>query len=156
MSHAFCRLAFDVVLLIFSRIFIWEFDTTDRYFAIVIASSAAYLSSIEITYAAPCTNHTGGTPTCTEPAKCENCGAEYGEPAGHTEETIPAQAPTCTEDGLTAGVKCSVCETVLTAPQVDPATGRAISAEYDLKWTINFGTDTILPFTTLDSYTITY
>ena len=39
---------------------------------------------------------------------------------------------------------------------VDPATGRAISAEYDLKWTINFGTDTILPFTTLDSYTITY
>ncbi len=102
----------------------WEFDTTHRYFAIVLTdSSAGYLASIEITYAAPCTNHTGGTPTCTEPAKCENCGAEYGEPAGHIEEEIPAQAPSCTEDGLTAGVKCSVCQEVLTQPQVDPATG---------------------------------
>jgi len=102
----------------------WEFDTTHRYFAIVLTdSNPGYLASIEITYAAPCTNHTGGTPTCTEPAKCENCGAEYGEPAGHTEVEIPAVAPSCTEDGLTAGVKCSVCDETLTAQQIDPATG---------------------------------
>ena len=39
---------------------------------------------------------------------------------------------------------------------VDAATGRVLKADYDLKWTINFGTDTIIPFTTLDSYTINW
>lgn len=39
---------------------------------------------------------------------------------------------------------------------VDIATGNVVKAEYDLKWTINFGTDVIIPFTTLDSFTITY
>lgn len=39
---------------------------------------------------------------------------------------------------------------------VDIATGRVLKADYDLKWTINFGTDTIIPFTTLDSYTINW
>ena len=39
---------------------------------------------------------------------------------------------------------------------VDIATGRVVKADYDLKWTINFGTDIIIPFTTLDSYTISY
>ena len=34
---------------------------------------------------------------------------------GHTEEEIPAVAPTCEATGLTAGVKCSVCGEVLTA-----------------------------------------
>ncbi len=39
---------------------------------------------------------------------------------------------------------------------VDIATGRVLKADYDLKWTINFGTDTIIPFTTLDSYTVNW
>lgn len=39
---------------------------------------------------------------------------------------------------------------------VDAATGRVLKADYDLKWTINFGTDTVIPFTTLDSYTINW
>ena len=40
---------------------------------------------------------------------------------------------------------------------VDPATGRVINADYDLKWTINFDkVGAIIPFTTHDYYTITY
>ena len=48
----------------------------------------------------PCTEHTGGTATCTAKAQCEKCGEEYGEFADHTEGT-PA---TCTEAAI-----CSVC-----------------------------------------------
>ena len=35
----------------------------------------------------------------------------------HTEETIPEVPATCTTAGSTAGVKCSVCNAVLTAPE---------------------------------------
>lgn len=41
----------------------------------------------------------------------------------HTEVTDEAVAPTCTVDGLTQGSHCSVCDTVIVAQQVDPATG---------------------------------
>ena len=41
----------------------------------------------------------------------------------HTEEEIPAVAPTCTETGLTAGVKCSECSEIITAQQELPALG---------------------------------
>ena len=44
----------------------------------------------------------------------------------HTEETIPGKAATCTETGLTDGVKCSVCGTVLVAQQEIPATGHTV------------------------------
>ena len=40
---------------------------------------------------------------------------------GHTEETIPGKAATCTEDGLTDGKKCSVCGEILEEQQVIPA-----------------------------------
>ena len=39
---------------------------------------------------------------------------------------------------------------------IDIATGRLVKADYTLNWTINFGTNVLLPFTTLDSYTISY
>lgn len=39
---------------------------------------------------------------------------------------------------------------------IDIATGRLVKADYTLNWTINFGTNVVLPFTTLDSYTISY
>ena len=61
------------------------------------------------------------TPTCTEQGcttyTCE-CGDsyvdDYVDSTGHTEETIPAVAPTCTETGLTEGTICSVCGETLT------------------------------------------
>ncbi len=39
---------------------------------------------------------------------------------GHTKETIPGKAATCTETGLTDGVKCSVCGETLTAQNEIP------------------------------------
>ncbi len=46
----------------------------------------------------------GGNATCTEKAKCQYCGQEYGEMAAHT----PGAAATCTADQT-----CTVCGTVL-------------------------------------------
>ncbi len=69
------------------------------------------------------------TPTCTEAGvktfKCE-CGDSYTEAVEklpHTEKTLPAVAPTCTETGLTEGKQCSVCETVLVVQDIIPAKG---------------------------------
>ncbi|MBO5313333.1 MAG: hypothetical protein J6B29_05140 [Clostridia bacterium] len=60
--------------------------------------------------------------TCTVPGyiayECE-CGASYVENlelAPHTEVEIPKVLPTPTVTGMTAGVKCDVCEEVLVAP----------------------------------------
>ncbi|MCM1367771.1 MAG: hypothetical protein NC184_03055 [Roseburia sp.] len=67
--------------------------------------------------------HTGGTASCTVKATCENCGNEYGELLAHTEVNIPAVAATCTQTGLSAGKKCSVCNTVTVAQQTVAALG---------------------------------
>ena len=87
------------------------------------------------TTTAPVCKHTGGTATCTEAAVCELCGESYGEALGHTGgeatcttlavcatcgenygelkahelEAFGEDLPTCTEDGLSSGVVCSVC-----------------------------------------------
>ena len=69
-------------------------------------------------------------PTCTEQGyttyTCE-CGdsyvANYVDALDHTEETIPAVAPSCTETGLTEGAKCSVCGETLTEQKELPANG---------------------------------
>lgn len=61
--------------------------------------------------------------TCTEPKTCSACGATEGEANGHTEVVDPAVPATCTEDGLTEGKHCSVCNEVLIAQETVPATG---------------------------------
>ena len=73
--------------------------------------------------------HSGGTATCEQKAVCSACGEEYGELAAHTPETVPGKAATCTETGLTAGSKCSVCGDILTAQSVIPAKGHTPGAE---------------------------
>ena len=70
-------------------------------------------------------------PTCTTGGytthTCSVCGDSYidseTEAKGHTEETIPAVAPGCESEGLTEGKKCSVCGTILVAPETVDALG---------------------------------
>ncbi len=72
----------------------WTFETDHKYFAIVLCdSSAAYLSSIEVVYAAACAHANK---------------VAIGE----------AKAATCTEDGITAGEKCADCGEVLAEQEV--------------------------------------
>lgn len=64
--------------------------------------------------------HRGGTATCASQAYCEICGEPYGELLEHTPEEVAAVEPTCTNTGLTAGVKCSVCNAVILQQEVIP------------------------------------
>ena len=56
-----------------------------------------------------CNHHFGGTATCTEKAKCDLCGAEYGDFLPHSLTKTEAKAPTCTEDGNEAYWTCGTC-----------------------------------------------
>ena len=69
-------------------------------------------------------------PTCTEKGYTTHtcaCGDSYVDSyvdaAGHTEEITAKKAATCTEDGLTEGKKCSVCDAVIVAQEIVPALG---------------------------------
>ena len=68
----------------------------------------------------PC-EHSGGNATCKSRAVCATCGYEYGELGDHSKQTVVGYAATCTEDGLTDGEKCSVCEEILVEQIVIPA-----------------------------------
>ena len=51
---------------------------------------------------------------------------------GHTDEAIPGKPATCTEDGLTDGVKCSVCGVTTTPQETISAKGHTV---VDKAWT---------------------
>lgn len=53
--------------------------------------------------------------TCTAPKTCTLCGTTEGAPGNHVLQTIPGVAATCTEGGLSEGVRCSVCYMVVRA-----------------------------------------
>ena len=55
-------------------------------------------------------SHSGGEATCTSPAECEVCGAEYGESLGHDFEHHEAKPATCTETGWEAYDTCTRCD----------------------------------------------
>ena len=57
---------------------------------------------------------------------CTECGYTESQVIlafGHTEVTVDAIAPTCTKAGLTEAKYCSVCDEVLVAQEIVPATG---------------------------------
>lgn len=65
-------------------------------------------------------------PTCVQDKvktkTCSVCGFAQatvisGTATGHTNQIMPGQAATCTQPGLTEGVKCAVCDEVLLAQQ---------------------------------------
>lgn len=71
-------------------------------------------------------------PTCTENGytlhSCD-CGVNYTdnqvEATGHNETVVDGKAATCTENGLTAGKRCTVCNTYTVQQQVVNATGHS-------------------------------
>ena len=56
-----------------------------------------------------CNHHFGGTATCTEKAKCDLCGAEFGDFLPHSLTKTEAKAPTCTVEGNEAYWTCGTC-----------------------------------------------
>ncbi len=65
-------------------------------------------------------------------ASCNLCEAMRPVACNHpTTETIPKKEPTCTEIGSTVGVKCSVCDTIITYPSVIEANGHKYDNDDD-------------------------
>ena len=87
------------------------------------ADHIAQLVTDEVTHV-----HSWVDATCTTPKTCSTCGATEGTALGHTEEVIPAVAPTCTETGLTEGSKCAVCGEIIVAQEVVDALGHDYEA----------------------------
>ena len=56
-----------------------------------------------------CNHHFGGTATCTEKAKCDLCGAEFGDFLPHSLTKTEATAPICTVEGNEAYWTCGTC-----------------------------------------------
>lgn len=81
---------------------------------------------------------------------------------GHAPKAFNVILPGVVNDNVPGAAKRMVGTAEMNYPSstatitVDAATGHVLTATYDLKWTINFGTDVIIPFTTLDSYTINW
>ena len=120
-------------------------------------------------YVPECTEHQYGVEvtkeaTCTEAGEkkftCGKCGYSYTQeiaPSGHSEVVVEGTAPTCTETGLSAGKKCSVCGTVTKEQQTINASGHtyvegvchcgAVDPEYNGPKTYTFDCTT-----DLDSY----
>lgn len=86
--------------------------TTGRYYCRLTYSNAATagvsMKSDVVTATITECEHSGGEATCTEKAKCEICGAEYGEPLGH-EYIETVVAPTYTSEGYTV-FECTRCK----------------------------------------------
>ena len=84
-------------------------------------------------------------PTCTKNGEktrtcyvCRQTETETILTEGHKKEPIPGKAATCTEDGLTEGTKCSVCQEIIVPQEKIPAghkletiTGKAATCTED-------------------------
>lgn len=87
--------------------------TTGRYYCRLTYSNAATagvsMKSDVVTATITECKHSGGETTCTEKAKCEICGAEYGEPLGHDYVVIKVVEPDYRNEGYSV-FECTRCK----------------------------------------------
>ena len=87
--------------------------TTGRYYCRLTYSNAATagvsMASNVVTATITECEHSGGKATCTEKAKCEICGAEYGEPLGHDYVVIKVVEPDYRNEGYSV-FECTRCK----------------------------------------------
>ncbi|MFR1270705.1 MAG: fibronectin type III domain-containing protein [[Eubacterium] siraeum] len=87
--------------------------TTGRYYCRLTYSNAATagvsMKSDVVTATITECEHSGGEATCTKKAKCEICGAEYGEPLGHDYVVIKVVEPDYRNEGYSV-FECTRCE----------------------------------------------
>ena len=87
--------------------------TTGRYYCRLTYSNAVTagvsMKSNVVTATITECEHSGGKATCTERAKCEICGAEYGEPLGHDYVVIKVVEPDYSNKGYSV-FECTRCE----------------------------------------------
>ena len=87
--------------------------TTGRYYCRLTYSNAATagvsMKSDVVTATITECEHSGGEATCTKKAKCEICGAEYGEPLGHDYVVIKVVEPDYRNEGYSV-FECTRCK----------------------------------------------
>lgn len=87
--------------------------TTGRYYCRLTYSNATTagvsMKSDVVTATVTECEHSGGEATCTEKAKCEICGAEYGEPLGHDYVVIKVVEPDYRNEGYSV-FECTRCK----------------------------------------------
>ena len=87
--------------------------TTGRYYCSLTYSNATTagvsMKSDVVTATITECEHSGGEATCTEKAKCEICGAEYGEPLGHDYVVIKVVEPDYRNEGYSV-FECTRCK----------------------------------------------
>lgn len=87
--------------------------TTGRYYCSLTYSNATTagvsMASDVVTATITECEHSGGEATCTEKAKCEICGAEYGEPLGHDYVVIKVVEPDYRNEGYSV-FECTRCK----------------------------------------------
>ena len=87
--------------------------TTGRYYCRLTYSNATTagvsMKSDVVTATITECEHSGGEATCTEKAKCEICGAEYGEPLGHDYVVIKIVEPDYRNEGYSV-FECTRCK----------------------------------------------
>lgn len=87
--------------------------TTGRYYCRLTYSNATTagvsMKSDVVTATITECEHSGGEATCTKKAKCEICGAEYGEPLGHDYVVINIVEPDYRNEGYSV-FECTRCK----------------------------------------------
>ena len=111
----------------------WHCEKCGKYFEDVAGTAEIALEDTVIA----ATGHTpSAEPTCTEAQTCTVCGVVLQVAKNHVEYTVPGYAATMEKEGLTDGIKCSVCgEWVVEQTVID----KLLPKEHSITYILNAG-----------------